>query len=223
MPMTDTVRAVLAAAAEQPDHLVVLPNRLPAAARQAVARSMLRAGLLEEVPAADEWPVWRTGEDGQEHSLRVTQAGLDAIGASTTGGTVGSAKRTPAHSSLRSAAQAVVAAWADPDPGGLTLPSTMDALRSALALSKRSVLAGARQTRPDTKRAAVLAMLRRQEGATVAQVSEVTGWERHTVHGFLAGLKKSGTVVEVLERVRQVGAGQGSKGSYTVYGVREAI
>ena len=40
---------------------------------------------------------------------------------------------------------------------------------------------------------------------------------------FFAGLKKSGTPVEVLERVRQVGPGkQGAAGSYTVYRVGEA-
>lgn len=223
MPMTDTVRAVLAAAAEQPAYLVVLPNRLPAAARQAVARSMLRAGLLEEMPAADEWPVWRTGEDGQRQNLRATQAGLGAVGTPATSVVIiQPSSRASARLSLRSAAQAVLQAWDDPDPHRPALPGFIDALGSVLALSKRSSPDGPRQPRPDTKRAAVLAMLRRQEGATVTQVIEATGWARHTVHGFLAGLKKAATPVTVLGRVKQVGAGQGSKGSYTVYGIKEA-
>jgi len=47
---------------------------------------------------------------------------------------------------------------------------------------------------------------------------EATGWAQHMVRGFLAGLKKKGHMVEVLERVRQVGPGsQGAKGSYSVY------
>ena len=80
-----------------------------------------------------------------------------------------------------------------------------------------------RQPRPDTKRANVLALLRRPEGATVAQVADATGWATHTVRGFFVGLKKAGTPVDVLERVRQVGAGKESaKGSYTVYRVAEA-
>ena len=33
-------------------------------------------------------------------------------------------------------------------------------------------------------------MLRRPEGATVAQIAEATGWAAHTVRGFFAGLKK---------------------------------
>jgi hypothetical protein len=40
------------------------------------------------------------------------------------------------------------------------------------------------------------------------------------VRGFLAGLKRKGITVEVLERVRQVGPNkEGAKGSYSVYRV----
>ena len=41
--------------------------------------------------------------------------------------------------------------------------------------------------------------------------------------GFLTGLKKRGHTVEVLERVRQVEPrGEGAKGTYSVYRVRDA-
>jgi hypothetical protein len=70
-----------------------------------------------------------------------------------------------------------------------------------------------------TKQQPVLALLRRSEGATIAQVMDATGRAQHTVRGFLAGLKK-GHTVEVLDRVRQVGPGsQGAKGSYSIYRV----
>ena len=69
----------------------------------------------------------------------------------------------------------------------------------------------------------MLTLLRRDEGATIAQVMEATGWAQHTVRGFFAGLKKKGHTVEVLERVRQVGTGkQGAKGSYSIYRVAPA-
>jgi predicted ArsR family transcriptional regulator len=69
------------------------------------------------------------------------------------------------------------------------------------------------------KRQQVLAMLRRLEGATVAQIAEATGWQAHTVRGFFAGLKKrEGLAVEATERVRQLGPGnEGAKGSYSTY------
>jgi Protein of unknown function (DUF3489) len=76
------------------------------------------------------------------------------------------------------------------------------------------------QPREGTKQAAVLALLRHPEGATVAQLAEATGWAAHTVRGFFAGLKKKGIEVGVLERVRQVGPNKdGAKGSFTVYRV----
>ncbi|WP_426959917.1 DUF3489 domain-containing protein [Muricoccus radiodurans] len=80
-----------------------------------------------------------------------------------------------------------------------------------------------RRPREGTKQQTVLALLRRPEGATIADVITVTGWAQHTVRGFLAGLKKKGISVTVLERVRQVGPGkEGAKGSYSIYRVGEA-
>ena len=68
-----------------------------------------------------------------------------------------------------------------------------------------------------------VAMLRRREGAIVAQIAEATGWAQHTVRGVFAGLKKrQGITVEIAERIRQVGPNkQGAKGSYTVYRVAD--
>lgn len=56
----------------------------------------------------------------------------------------------------------------------------------------------------------------------MAQIAEVTAWQFHTVRGFLAGLKKKGIQIDVLERVRQVGPNKpGAKGSYSVYRMAE--
>ena len=74
----------------------------------------------------------------------------------------------------------------------------------------------------DMEQERVLAMLRRPEGATVAQIAEATGWAQHTVRGFFAGLKKKGHAVEVRERIRQVGPNKtGARGCYTVYRIAE--
>lgn len=44
--------------------------------------------------------------------------------------------------------------------------------------------------RENSKQATVVAMLRRPEGATIAQVMEATGWQAHTVRGTFAGALK---------------------------------
>ena len=45
-------------------------------------------------------------------------------------------------------------------------------------------------TRPDSKQARMIEMLRRPEGATVEQIAEATGWQRHTCRGAMAGALK---------------------------------
>ena len=102
------------------------------------------------------------------------------------------------------------------------LDGRMAALRAALAgkPTRAPREPGApRKPREGTKQETVLAMLRREEGATIAQICEATGWQGHTVRGFFAGLKKrQGIEVQVLERVRQVGPNkEGARGSYTIY------
>ncbi|HEY2539793.1 MAG TPA: DUF3489 domain-containing protein, partial [Stellaceae bacterium] len=41
-----------------------------------------------------------------------------------------------------------------------------------------------------SKQDAVIAMLRRPEGATVDEVASATGWQRHTVRGVFSGTQK---------------------------------
>ena len=55
-----------------------------------------------------------------------------------------------------------------------------------------------RKPREGTKQALVIEMLRRPEGATLAEIVEATHWASHTTRGFLAGAikKKLGLTIE---------------------------
>jgi hypothetical protein len=130
------------------------------------------------------------------------------------------ATTAPTRGGLRAAAQAVLDAWDDEKNQRYGLVDAIDALRGALAGSTRARRepGAPRKPRAGTKQEAVLALLRRDEGATITQIIDATGWQSHTVRGFLAGLKRKGITVEVLDRVRQVGPNkEGAKGSYSVY------
>ncbi len=140
----------------------------------------------------------------------------DAVQAPPTGRT-----RANVHDALRQTAQALLDAWDDPTnrehDNIRALDGRFAALRAALAVGTVTPGDSPRQSR-DTKQAQVLAMHRREGGASGPAIAESMGWAPHTVRGFLAGLSKKGLTVDVLERVRQVGPNkQGAKGSYSVY------
>jgi hypothetical protein len=262
--LSDTALVLLNKAATRDDRLVEPPNHLPAAARNAVVRSLLKQGLLIEDAVELNHPLaWRTDESDADLrcsiALRMTDDGFRAlnmdppgsettedeeIAASATSAPTAAdaasvqaealavaealeaAQAAPApapRASLRDAAAAVLEEWDDRDNNRYGLPEAIERLRAAMATKpgRTAREPGApRKPREGTKQEAVLAMLRRADGATVAQIAEATGWASHTVRGFLAGLKKKGIQVATLERVRMVGPNkEGAKGSYTVYAI----
>ncbi|WP_051213314.1 DUF3489 domain-containing protein [Rubritepida flocculans] len=271
MTLTDTQRAILSEASQRPDRLAPPPERLPAGARQAVAKALLKQGLVRDEHAAaynarDAWQI-----DGRTRLLRLTEQGLRAIGidpedstaaddgtqhhrpapaeaapvpvTAPTGGEDAPEENAPVEdaepaqgapmpaprASLREAAAAVLAAW-EASPAQLAtdnaISRAIDALRTALAGKPARTPrdpAAPRKPREGTKQEQVLAMLRRAEGATIAQICEATGWQPHTVRGFFAGLKKrQGITVIAAERIRQVGPNrEGAKGSHSIYRTAE--
>ncbi|MFC4294649.1 DUF3489 domain-containing protein [Novosphingobium tardum] len=49
--------------------------------------------------------------------------------------------------------------------------------------------------KPTSKQSLVIELLRRSEGATLAELVEATGWLPHTTRAALTGLKKKGHVL----------------------------
>jgi len=264
--LSDTALVLLNKAAARDDRLVEPPNHLPAAARNAVVRSLLKQGLLIEDAVELNHPLaWRTDESDADlrcsMALRMTDDGFRALNLDPLGSEpaeddetdtsapdaptapdaasvqaealavadaleAAQGAPTPApRASLRDAAAAVLEEWDDRDNQQYGLPEAIERLRAVLAAKPGRPAGEAsapRKPREGTKQQAVLAMLRREEGATGAQIAEATGWASHTVRGFLAGLKKKGFQVATLERVRMVGPNkEGAKGSYTIYAITE--
>ena len=60
----------------------------------------------------------------------------------------------------------------------------------AEAAAQQIVVEAKPRTRENSKQASVIAMLKRPEGATVAQICASTGWQSHTVRGTFAGAFK---------------------------------
>ena len=51
-----------------------------------------------------------------------------------------------------------------------------------------------------TKAATVGRMLRRDKGATLAEIEKATGWQPHSCRAFLSGVRKTGATVAKEER-----------------------
>ncbi|MDO9500607.1 MAG: hypothetical protein Q7J52_10950, partial [Falsiroseomonas sp.] len=81
MTLSDTQSQILREAAQHQAGLAPLP-KIPAAARNAVFRSMLKSGLLTEMPAPPEHPGfgWRQDEASVWIALRITGEGRTALG-----------------------------------------------------------------------------------------------------------------------------------------------
>ena len=77
---------------------------------------------------------------------------------------------------------------------------TLQALDTVIKITSVSTDETAKvlRTRDNSKQAQVIAMLRRPEGATIAQICEATGWQPHTVRGTLAGTFKKKLSLEII-------------------------
>jgi hypothetical protein len=117
------------------------------------------------------------------HALQITKTGLAAIGVAGGSGTDVPAKKA------KSAKQVKV------------------------PRAKRAKAAKQPRTRSDSKQAKVIAMLQSPKGVTIKAMEKATGWQPHSVRGFLAGvvrkrlkLKLSSTKVDGVRTYRLSGA-----------------
>ena len=80
--LSDTQRAILTGAAQHGVGLARAPKTLPAAARNAVFRSLIKNGLLTEISAPRDFIAlgWRQDDDCTWIAARITEEGLRAVG-----------------------------------------------------------------------------------------------------------------------------------------------
>lgn len=160
--LTDTQLVMLSAAAQREDHGLVLPERLKGQAARKSVERLLRLGFIEEIAASGTLPVWRRDDEGS-YALRITALGLSAIGNKPEGTEEGG---EAAH---------------EDRPGP-----------AADGPANTPPLGAATPPRSGSKQALVVALLSREQGATLADLTTATGWLPHTARAALTGLRHKG-------------------------------
>jgi hypothetical protein len=202
--LSDTQAVILSAASQREDGAVLpLPEtlKIKGGAVDKVLGSLKAKGLIDHLG---------TARGDNPPPLRITRAGLQAIGVETEDGAPEGA--TPADTGATTSDAGTQAAEA----GRTATPAkrkTTAAKRGKAAPAEKPTL------RAGTKQAKMIEMLKRPKGATVEQIAAATGWQHHTIRGAISGAlkKKLGLTVEAT-RTREVGPNNaGAKGSSTVY------
>jgi hypothetical protein len=211
--LSDTQAVILSAASQRDDGAVLpLPEALKVkgGAVDRVLGSLKAKGLIDRIgaPRGDDPP-----------PLRITRAGLEAIGVEIEDGA--SECATPANTGATSAEAGAQASDTAAPAIGADAAATPAKRKAKTRSTKPRKAAPAEKPTPrtGTKQAQMIEMLKRPEGATVEQIAAATGWQHHTIRGAISGAlkKKLGLTVEAT-RTREVGPNKtGAKGSGTVY------
>ncbi len=225
--LSDTQLAILANAAAR-DDLNVLPTPKTLKARGAALTNVINAlvigGLVEETSTIEDCASpWRRSRDGDRVQLRVSRAGLIAIGLEgdeadpdcemeqphslEAGGGLVARPEADAISSLelgmpipgRENAQSAAEYRSPPDSAKLASDtaaggemsvsvsiapqSTYDTQLANPASQRTSIRAG-------SKGARILTLLGTSGGASINEMMAASGWQAHSVRGFLSGVVK---------------------------------
>ena len=202
--LTDTQLIALSGATQRQDGAVSLPDRIKGTAAQKLATSLMDQGFVREIRGKPGMPAWRRDEDGRTYALGITKLGRAVLRIADDGRTSRDAVKgvglpSPrSHKGKRRLSSAHIASDAEVDDAPDQVPAhKRDAARAQSSdHTSRGYQSADGQSinspRQGSKLAEVLALLEREAGASLEELTVATGWLPHTARAALTGLRKRG-------------------------------
>jgi hypothetical protein len=195
--LSDTQLIVLSSAAKHDEGLASRPANLNAATAMKVASSLIAKGLVREIRAKADAPVWHENDEGR-FALKITRGGREAIGVE--------------DEEAQDAASAAAAPVPKKSKKSGSKPAGKKDARSTSATPRKGRKdkpanddeSSAADFRAGSKQGKIVEMMKRAKGATLDELVEATDWLPHTTRAALTGLRKRGLTVE---RVKDEGRG----------------
>lgn len=180
---------VLTAGAERPNHLLLPPPATISTrggARRAVLAALLKLRFVEEVQAEEAPNGWRTDEAGKAIGLRLTAAGLAAVGA-------------PAEAPASQATDLGKVVAADPQINA-TVPVEDDAGDARIGGAAEANGGTTPPGHPAGKLGAALQAISAETGATLTELTTLTNWLPHTTRAAVTGLRQRGFPIALIHQ-----------------------
>ena len=183
----DAETIILMAAANREDGVALpLPDSISASADQ-IARKikrLIKLSLVHETPAKLEDGLWRKSTDDRHLTLKITPRafevlGLDIPGSMRPAGTEQTEKTTGVASSPALKKSSKTSA------SGGKIKKT--AQNKPAKVSREPKKAKQRRT---SKTETILSLLERAKGTSLDEIMKATGWQAHSVRGFLSAVVK---------------------------------
>ena len=164
--LNDTQLLILSSALQRDDGVALVPEGVKGAAAKSAVTKLLVLRLLKEVRVKRDQPAWRRDEDDKPIGLKITKAGSAAIGVE------------------------------DDDKAEEVSAQAEKTKRKPIRRKAQEQLADLPASAPapgkGTKKARVLSLLSRPEGATIDDLLSAPGWLPHTTRAALTGLRHQG-------------------------------
>ncbi len=188
----------LATAACRDDGAVTLPERLKGRAALALLAALIGKGLAREVRAKTGMPVCRhDAEAGRSYALVITRIGRASMAA---GLPEGSSHAIAANTALAASPAGANLALTHVDVAALEPASGQGQPEPHASMPGSEPLPadgvkGNNAPRQGSKLAGVIALLSREAGVCIDELTAVTGWLPHTTRAAMTSLRKRGYTV----------------------------